>query len=348
LIADRAKSLLKRFASPVLDQLGLYDRQLRQHLSASSWTIVMYHRVIDDVAMDPFGLGMCVTRRHFDEQLRYFNQYFSPIGLSAAVDRLSRGESLPDRALSVTFDDGYLDNLTTALPVLRQHGVPAALFVPTGGLDDDEPLWWDRVISAVASTSRREFVPGEVGLPLAEERLSLGRWQRKAAVERLLDSLWTLPIEQVLAIVSRIEQQLAPARPGVPVARRMTSSQVRQMHLAGVEIGAHSVRHPNLTLESPAVVREEMQASRAVLENLCDAPINGFAYPAGWKNADAEAAAAEAGFRYAVATTRGVNDRNALNLFSLARVGMPDTRVSDLKRALSTARQIPGPESASS
>ncbi|MGE5866772.1 MAG: polysaccharide deacetylase family protein, partial [Rhizobacter sp.] len=200
----------------------------------------------------------------------------------------------------------------------------------------------------VASTARKEFSPSELGVPVAEERLSLARWQRKATVERVLDGLWTLPIEQVLVVVARIEQHLARAGTGMPVARRMTSAQVRQMHLAGVEIGAHSVRHPNLTLESPAVVREEMRSSRALLERLCDAPINGFAYPAGWKNADAEAAAAEAGFRYAVATTRGVNDRNALNLFSLARVGMPDTGVSDLKRALSTARQIPGPGSAAS
>jgi len=87
-------------------------------------------------------------------------------------------------------------------------------------------------------------------------------------------------------------------------------------------------------------VREEMKTSRAALEALCDAPINGFAYPAGWKNADAEAAAREVGFDYAVGTTRGVNDRSRLDPFTLARVGMPDTGVSDLKRALTTVTPL--------
>ena len=49
--------MLKQFASPVLDRLGLYDRHLRR-MPADRWTIAMYHRVVDDSAMDPFSLGM--------------------------------------------------------------------------------------------------------------------------------------------------------------------------------------------------------------------------------------------------------------------------------------------------
>ena len=323
--------------------MGIYERQLRRNLPASSWTIVMYHRVIERREDDPFSLGMCVTRPHFDEQLRHFKRNFSPIGLSQAVRRLARGESLPDRALSITFDDGYLDNLTVALPVLQAHELNAALFVPTGGLDSDEPLWWDRVIHAFDATDQPDILPTDIGIPLPPRRLSLNIWRRRDTVGRVLNALWTLPVGQVLEAVARLERQLPPKRRVAPVARRMDGQQVLQMHHAGMEIGAHSVRHPNLTLETPTAVREEMSTSRAVLETLCDAPINGFAYPAGWKNADAEAAAREVGFDYAVATTRGVNHRDHLDLFSLARVGMPDTRVSDLKRALSSVVQLPVP-----
>lgn len=343
MLVSHAKSLLKQFASPVLDRLGLYDRQLRRNLPASSWTIVMYHRVIERREEDPFALGMCVTRQHFDEQLRYFKRHFSPIGLSEGVRRLASGQPLPDRALSITFDDGYLDNVTTALPVLQSHQMNAALFVPTGGLDNDEPLWWDRVIRALDATDLPDLLPTDFGIPLPSRRLPLNAWSRNETATRVLDALWTLPITQALACVAQIERQLPPRRNVAPVARRMTGRDVRNMHLAGMEIGAHSVRHPNLTLETPAIVRDEMQSSRAVLEALCDARINGFAYPAGWKNADAEAAAREVGFDYAVATTRGVNHRDHLDLYTLARVGMPDTGVSDFKRALSSVTQLLAP-----
>lgn len=338
--ASQVKSLLKQFASPVLDGLGIYDRQLRK-MPASSWTIVMYHRVIDDAAADPFELGMCVTRRHFREQLAYFRRRFSPIGMSEAVRRLARGEPLPDRALSITFDDGYLDNYTVALPVLKSFEMGAALFVPTGGLDDDTPLWWDRVIHTLDATGEELLLPAELGIPLSGEPLSLGPWKRAETVTRVLDALWTLPHDTMLEVLARMEHAMPAVRHVAPVARRMDSKQVLAMHQAGIEIGAHSVRHSNLNLETPAVVRREMQTSRQVLETLCDAPINGFAYPAGWKNADTEAAARESGFDYAVSTISGVNHPNS-DIFTLARVGMPDTPVADLKRALVSVIQRTG------
>jgi len=330
--SSQLKSLLKQFASPVLDGLGIYDRRLRGYPS-SSWTIVMYHRVIEDPAQDPFALGMCVTRAHFDEQLAYFRKQFSPIGMSDAVRRIARGEPLPERALSVTFDDGYLDNHDVALPVLKAHGMDATLFVPTGGLDDDRPLWWDRVIHLFDATDATSLEPARYGLPIAEPRLSLRSLQRRQTVAQVLDAMWTLSYDSMLDVLARMERGMPPVRAVAPVARRMNSRQVVAMHRAGIEIGAHSVRHSNLNLETPAMVRHEMQTSKRELEALCDAPIPGFAYPAGWKNADSELAARECGFEYAVSTVSGTNVAGS-DRFALARVGMPDTPVADLKRAL--------------
>lgn len=330
--------MLKQFASPVLDGLGIYDRQLRK-LPADRWTIAMYHRVIEDGAEDPFSLGMCVTRRHFEEQLDYFKRHFTPISLRDAMTRIERGEPLPQRAVSITFDDGYLDNYTVALPVLKAKGLPATLFVPTGGLDDDQPLWWDRVIRAFDATEVSDVVPSELGIPLPDARLSLGVWQKPATVALVLDALWTLPYGQLMQVVQRIEAALPAVRNVARVARRMTAEQVVAMHRAGIEIGAHSVRHPNLTLESDEVVREEMQTSRDRLQALCQSPIEGFAYPAGWKNKGTLAAARDVGFRYAVSTARGINDQSS-DRHSLARVGMPDTHVADFKRALISVTEL--------
>lgn len=331
MLVKRTKSILKQFASPALDALGIFDRRLRT-IPGSSWVIVMYHRVIEDLSDDPFGLGMCVTRKHFDQQLSFFRKSFNPIGMAEAIRRLEAGEPLPERALSVTFDDGYLDNYTVALPLLRAHSMDATLFVPTGGMDD-APLWWDRVIHALDATDAPALIPADVGLPIAEAKLSLGAWHRASSVLRVLDVLWTLPHDQVLECVRRIERMHPPKRPVAGLARRMSSEQVAQMHRNGVEIGAHAVKHSNLSLESPAVVRSELRDSRQALQALCDAPIDGFAYPAGWKNADTEAAVRECGFKYAVSTVNGVNTP-ASDRFTLSRVGMPDNAVPDLKRAL--------------
>jgi peptidoglycan/xylan/chitin deacetylase (PgdA/CDA1 family) len=328
------KSLVKRVASPLLDGLGVYERDLKK-LPASSWTIAMYHRIINDPTEDPFSLGMCVTSENFNQQLAYFRSSYTPIAAAEAVRRLKNGEPLPDRALSITFDDGYLDNYTVALPSLQSHGLSAALYVPTGGLDDDEPLWWDRVIHAFDATDATALVPSDFGIPLPDKKISLSRWQKSESVACVLDALWTLPYERMLDVVASIERQLPRVRSVAALPHRMTSQQVLAMHRAGIEIGAHTVKHSNLSLETPAVVRHEMQASRRVLEDLCDAPIEGFAYPAGWKTADTETAAREIGFSYAISVVSGIN-RPSDDLFTLQRVGMPDAPVSDFKRALAS------------
>ncbi len=331
MLARIAKNVFKQTVSPALDGLGVYDREL-DRLDACNWLIVMYHRVIADPALDPFKLGMCVSREHFDEQISYLRRNFHPIGMSEAVRLIEAGRPLPDRAVSVTLDDGYLDNLEHALPILEKHSMPATLFVPTAGVDSDERLWWDRVIHALATTRRSEVAPALVGLP-ETRRLSLAAWSRVESVETVLAALWTRPLSETLDRVRQLEQEMLPAGAPLSGALRMTTAQIVEMHRRGIEIGAHTVNHPNLTLEPPDRVRWEMESSRRALQQLCGAEVNGFAYPAGWKDETTVSLAREAGFRYAVATTSGFSAPQR-DLFSLSRVGMPDSAAADFKRAL--------------
>jgi peptidoglycan/xylan/chitin deacetylase (PgdA/CDA1 family) len=331
MLVKLAKSVIKRTISPTIDGLGLYDREL-ERLDNSNWLIVMYHRVIADPALDPFGLGMCVSREHFGEQIAYLRKNFTPIGMAQAAALIEQGRPLPDRSVSVTLDDGYLDNLEHALPILERHHMPATLFVPTGGIENDERLWWDRVIHAFASTRKTEVAPALAGLSTGT-RLSLAPWSRAGTLELVLAALWERPLAETLERVADLERDLLPADAGPGGARRMNADQILEMHRRGIEIGAHTVNHPNLTLESTSSVRWEMETSRQTLQRLCDAEVSGFAYPAGWKNETTVAQARAAGFRYAVATTSGFSAPQR-DLFSLSRVGMPDSAAADFKRAL--------------
>ena len=84
----------------------------------------------------------------FEAQMRVVAENFVPLPLSEAVDRLMIGE-LPPRAACVTFDDGYIDNVELALPILQSHGLSATFFVATGYLDGGW-MWNDKVIGAPA------------------------------------------------------------------------------------------------------------------------------------------------------------------------------------------------------
>ena len=77
----------------------------------------------------------------FDEQMALLDELgYRPVDLDAVLAYYVERRPLPRRAVLITFDDGYRDNLENAVPVLRRYGYPAVLFVPIGYLDEERPL----------------------------------------------------------------------------------------------------------------------------------------------------------------------------------------------------------------
>lgn len=353
------KKLVKQVGSPALDAVGVFDRSIdRLRQDASVWTILMYHRVIRDPRDDPYGTGMCVQLRHFEQQLAYLRHSFTVLPVQEVVQRLVRGEPLAPGTVSITFDDGYLDNLQVAAPVLERHGLPWSLYVTTGEIESGRPFWWDRVIRAVAVTDRRSLelsdLDGAQAFPevFGAGAFSLEPKHRRATLSRLLDALWCLPIETAMACVAGLEAQLlvGVAADVGPQAPRMSPAQLRELVArGGVEIGAHTVEHPNLALQSADAVCHEMNESRRYLEALLDQPVPGFVYPGGRMSEAVIEQARGAGFLYALSTESHLNGLPT-DLMRLGRIGMPDSPPADFRRSLHgqvqrlTRRPQPAPE----
>jgi peptidoglycan/xylan/chitin deacetylase (PgdA/CDA1 family) len=133
--ADRAKQLLKngvyRAIGETMDGVGAVDGH-----SDRTLRVLMYHKV-NDLWPNPTTVPTAV----FAEQMSLLGALgYTPVSLDAVLAHYLDGAPLPQRAVLLTFDDGYRDNLENALPILRRHGYPAVLFVPIGFLDDERPL----------------------------------------------------------------------------------------------------------------------------------------------------------------------------------------------------------------
>jgi peptidoglycan/xylan/chitin deacetylase (PgdA/CDA1 family) len=87
--------------------------------------ILMYHRV----AAQPAGDQLTIAPALFARQMEILARSCRVVSLDGAVAELDQGRVRP--AVAITFDDGYRDFLTQALPVLRRLGLPAAIFVTT-------------------------------------------------------------------------------------------------------------------------------------------------------------------------------------------------------------------------
>ena len=107
--------------------------------------ILMYHRIADE-PFDPWGNA--VSPAHFKEHLEILRRTRQPLSLTEFVRGLEAG-TLPNDAVALTFDDGYVDNLVGGKPHLAAAGVPATVFLATGYLGRLGEFWWDELARVV-------------------------------------------------------------------------------------------------------------------------------------------------------------------------------------------------------
>src|SRR5215469_12392916 len=100
--------------------------------------ILCYHGVCEDrLAHEPWIPGFFVTRSAFEDHVRYLATHARILPLSEAVRRLRDG-SLPSRAVSITFDDGYANNMELAYPILQKYSAPATIFLSSAYMESGE------------------------------------------------------------------------------------------------------------------------------------------------------------------------------------------------------------------
>ena len=260
--------------------------------------IMVFHRVRP--VPDPFLSGDPDVKQ-FAAIMGLVRDRFSPLSLAEGLRGLEQG-TLPQRAVCVTFDDGYADNLTVALPVLKQLGIPVTVFIASGYLDG-RLMWNDRLAEAI----RR--LPGDK-VDLNEYRFgvhALGEPRERAKLLRdLLGLLKYCPPEFRDVIADDLAARYAPHLR----SPMLTRAQVRELRAQGAEIGGHTVTHPILARTAERDAYREIAENKEDLEGLLGERLRFFAYPNGKPMLDFgprhAQMAKEIGYQAAVSTGQGV------------------------------------------
>ncbi|MFD2167322.1 polysaccharide deacetylase family protein [Thalassotalea euphylliae] len=285
---------------------GLFKLVAKPQLS-----MLIYHQVVESRdAMRPDE----PTAAEFEWQMALVSQYFTPMSLSDAKKALAN-DSLPKDAICVTFDDGYVNNLTVAQPILEKYDVPATVYVATGFCDGDN-MFNDRIIDLIGDDKRssvnlESLDMGIVTLESIEQRITL--------YSNVIKQIKYLTYPERKATIDKLYKANDCAE--YP-SRMMTPSQIKALSDTGVTIGAHTVDHPILRTLTEAEQRKQISDSKTMLENLVGKVVCHFAYPNGKLGDDYSSETRniveEQGFETAVSTHNGVSNKET-DIFQLKR-----------------------------
>jgi peptidoglycan/xylan/chitin deacetylase (PgdA/CDA1 family) len=260
-------------------------------------------------------------------QLAFLRRAGNVVPLTDALAALGRGDPLPPRAVALTFDDGYQDQLELAVPMLERLGLPATFFLVPGLLEGTVQAWWEE-LAWILTRATRELVVWEgrtIGLR--------GPAERRASLALLLEKLKRRARPARDAALEELLERCAPEGKLEEQAAFLHWDGASQLVRRGFTVASHSLVHSVLAEEPGPEQEQDLSASRQRLQHELDLPVDLLAYPNG-KRADYSevtiAAAARAGYTHAVTTVEGWN-RPATGPYEVRRfVQQPERGVPGL------------------
>ncbi len=301
------KDVIKTRYSSLMWRSGLLSTWLKVRPRRRDVAILCYHHVPAHV---------------FADHLRALVQAYRVVTLDACRAYLGGEGDLPANAVVITFDDAYRQFHDEIYPILRQHGVPATVFVSTAAVQRQEVHWFNRVKALVWGTDLDEVRLGDRVVPV--------RGRRRSAYHETVRILNSHTVDERDALLADLLGGAAFSKRHLAMVQPMTWEQLRAMR-GRVTYGAHTVTHPNLAMLDRRGIADEIMESKRCLEEQLGVDVNHFAYPFGraWNiNSDAVDVVREAGFACAVTMNRG-SCKPGEDLFMLPRVacdGVPDGR----------------------
>ena len=297
----------------------------------NSFHILLYHGVHgDDVVLEGRNSsGKHISATRFRNQIKWLAANKQVVSMAAIAKAYRESGDLPEGAVAVTFDDGFLNNYTNAWPVLEAHNVPATIYLATGFIGTGRMIWSD-ILEANLLGAKVD----DIALDFPGERL---RWplatidERVAAFLKIKELCKRLPIDTKDGVVNQVSS-LSGATVGSdhPLYAFMSWDDVRKMNASSlIDFGAHTVDHVSLAKASEDVMASQIDGSVAALEQNLGHPCHFFSYPEG-QEADYGASVIDylksRHFDHSPTAIDGVNTLGAVGPFEMKRmmVGFED------------------------
>ena len=282
--------------------------------------ILMFHEIQQDCRSE-LMTGTSVAL--FEYSLNWLRQEgWEIVSLEECLERLAT-DPRPRRYAVLTFDDGYRDNVTTALPILERNNAPFMMYVPTGALTRTLQSWWLGLREIFRSRDA-------VTIDAMAVRFRCPDFDTKTSALNKVTQ-WIHEDYNRVAMLGPTFNRAGLSLSALNEAYFLNERELQvlaQHPLAS--IGGHTTSHAALASLDVRSARAEMVGNRNYLEKLLQLPVRHVAYPYGTSRACGpreEQLAREVGFSTAVTTRHGhVSDRKLNHLHFLASALGGNTR----------------------
>ncbi len=278
---------------------------LTRPLYGGAGLILMFHRVCpaSKTARIQANAGMEITPEHLEAIIQFFTErHYEFISMDQMVEYLHT-DRWPQKFVVVTFDDGYVDNITHAYPIFKKHRIPFTLYVTTGFPDAHAILWWYLLEDLLL---RQEFLMINDGFT-QKEFFCPTMAQKEAAFYCIRTMIMNAPtIEAYMMTVAALFSVY-----GMDLFKKTKKLAAKWKQIEEISrdplvtIGAHTVNHFSLSKLSPTLARNEIIKSQQIIQSHIQKEVYHFAYPFGGKEEAGPrefALVKECGFKTAVTT----------------------------------------------
>lgn len=277
--------------------------------------ILMIHGVVDDrlqTTWNPLRRQLSVQK--FDSGIAALAKFYHFISIEQATAILSRQAPVQPYSIVLTFDDGYRNNVTHALPILQKYGIPAIFFLSTGHIEQREPYWYDRLDFAIQHLKNEQRVSfaGKNFLfhPNNEtmSRFTFSALRNRVKSARLPYTETMRKIDQIAGILEENAGcRLVDTFRNDHSTGIMSWEEAKWVADQGVTIGSHTVDHVLMDRVDEDSAREQLAVSKKAIEQHTGKQCSYFCFPNGnWDN-KAVNLLRETGFTAAVTTETGAN-----------------------------------------
>lgn len=276
----------------------------------------------------------------FIKQLDFFKDNFNVVTMNQVIDAFDGKKELPEKALLLTFDDGYIDNYDVAMPLLIKYGFEGSFFIPAKTFKESKVLDVNKIHFILASsTDRRDELVLDLNKLLNKYRTndydSNEELYKKYAVCNRFDDKDTIYIKRVLQTAipenkrNLITDELFKKYIGIPedeFSRKlyMNEEQIATMRNNGMYIGIHGYDHYWLGNLNKDLMKEDIDKSLDAMKNFVDLDKWVMNYPYGSYNNEVIDYIKSKGCKLALTTNVRTVNINVDSRFELPRLDCND------------------------